>query len=111
VPDVADDPRANGLREAGPEDVDLPRLVVRLRAASVGAFGERDDLPGPLEDRRLGEPDFAPDVLVNVRAVASALRLDRAPPVLLDHREVVLRAAPVLLLPAGWDALGADGRA
>ena len=107
VPDVADDLGAERLREAGPDDVDLGGLVVRRRPPRVGALRQRRDLPGPLEDRRLGEPHLAPDVLVDVRAVARALHVHHALAVLLDHREVVRRATPVLLVPAGRDALDA----
>src|SRR5688572_26415251 len=62
VPDVADDPGADGLGKAGPGHVDLAGLVVGGALAGVGARGELRDSPAPFEDGRLLEVDLALDV-------------------------------------------------
>src|SRR5262249_46793252 len=100
VPDVPDDSRAHGLGKARPRDVDLPGLVVGRGLPRVGAGGQLDPLPLPLQDRRLLEVHLALDVERDRRAVALALQTQDLTTVPLFDDEVVLRAAPVAALPA-----------
>ena len=78
VPDVADDARAHGVGEARERDVELERLVVRRLLARVGALGQLDHLPAPLEDRVVLAVDL--DLLVDGRAVAVADEVKDAAP-------------------------------
>src|SRR5207237_8878762 len=109
VPHVADDARAHGLGEPRPGDEDLARLVVRRLLARVGALGQPDRLPLPLEHRRVLEVDLALDLLVYRSAVVDALHGERVAALVLDDLEVlVVRRAPVLRLPVAGQADGAD---
>src|SRR5439155_22284952 len=105
----ADDPRANLLGEAGPDDEDLSCLVVRRLLAGVAALGQYDRLPFPLEDGRVLEMHLALDLAVDGRAVVGALHVERAAAVIVNDLEVlVVRRAPILCFPLAGQAYRAD---
>src|SRR5581483_10454784 len=99
VPHVPDDARADRLGKPRPHDEDLRRLVVRRLLARVAALRQLDDLPRPLEDRRLLDVDLALDLAADGRALVDALHVQGRAAVALLDLEVVLRAAPVLCFP------------
>src|SRR5439155_4751075 len=74
----------------------------------VSARGEDRRLPGPFENGRLLEVDLALDVLRDRRAVVLAPETEHVLALVLDDGQIVRGAAPVLPLPAGGDARGAD---
>src|SRR6266436_3382103 len=104
VPHVADDPRAQGLREARPHHEDLSGLIVGSLPTGVSALGEDRRLPGPFENGRLLEVDLALDVLRDRRAVVLAPETEDVLALVLDDGQIVRGTTPVLPIPSGRDA-------
>src|SRR6266511_3861545 len=107
VPDVADDPGADGRGKAGEGDVELGGLVVALLFSRVAAAWQLHHLPAPLNDLVVLAVDL--DFLVDGRAVPVADHVERAVGARVHDLELVLGASPVLAAPARRHARLAHG--